>query len=153
MKNVKLALIIFHLFSERVFLQEGSINCVRSAGLDQRRGLKQLRAASMRRCELWGREREAGKRAASPKCLLCPPLNCQEEDWSAVLFQSTTKLLSLWYHCKPISSANHRTWRSSPALSLHGSPLRPACCLVGLQSRPESPKPRLSPRRGRLPRF
>lgn len=42
MKNVKLALIIFHLFSEQIFLREGNINRVQSVELVQARGLKWL---------------------------------------------------------------------------------------------------------------
>lgn len=86
MKNVKLALIIFHLFSKQIFLREGSINCVQSAGSDKWRGLNQLRAASMQWYELWVSKWEAGKQVASPKRLFCPLLNYQEEDQSAVPF-------------------------------------------------------------------
>lgn len=79
MKNVKLALIIFHLFSKWIFLQEGSINCVQSARWDQGRGLKQHWAACVQWYELWGREQEAGKRVARPNYLFCPLQNYQEE--------------------------------------------------------------------------
>lgn len=61
MKNVKLALIIFHLFSKRIFLQEGSINCVQSAGLDQWRALNQHWAASVQRYKLQVSEQQAGR--------------------------------------------------------------------------------------------
>lgn len=53
MKNVKLALIIFHLFSKWNFLQEGSINCLQTAGFDQGIDLNQLQAASRQWYELW----------------------------------------------------------------------------------------------------
>lgn len=103
MKNVKLALIIFHLFSEQIFLQEGNINCVQSVELVQARGLKLLWAATVQQHEQWGREQEAGKWATSPKCLFCPLLNGSKEkyqsailSWSGAGFGVTTARWQGW---------------------------------------------------------
>lgn len=71
MKNVKLALIIFHLFSKQIFMQDRNVNHVWSKGLGQCRGLKQLRAASMQWCDLWV-SKELENQLLAPKAYFIP---------------------------------------------------------------------------------